>query len=306
MDQPDIPSGTTDAHYLGLTQKLLARCTFPLPGTEVNVAVSGGADSMTLLLLAVSADLDVHAFHVDHGLREGSHTEAAVVNAAAQQLGAKFTALTVKVASGPNLEARARAARYSVLPKDVLTGHTADDQAETMLLNLMRGAAIDGMAGISPNRRPILNLRRSDTEALCEAAGINPVEDPTNVTGMFRRNRIRHEVLPLLGEIAERDVVEILARQAEVFREASAYLAEAAASLDPTNAKKLASAPTVLARVALRRWLIKEAQLEHPPSAAAIERVLAVARGQAKGTDLIAGWRVERSRQRLHLVRQEL
>ncbi|HEV3227726.1 MAG TPA: tRNA lysidine(34) synthetase, partial [Acidimicrobiales bacterium] len=132
---------------------LLERCSFPPRGTRVACAVSGGADSLALLVLARAAGCDVTAIHVDHDLRPGSDREADVVRAAASRFGARFEGRVAPVVSGPNLEARARRARYDVLPADVLTGHTADDQAETVLLNLLRGAALDGLRGISPERR---------------------------------------------------------------------------------------------------------------------------------------------------------
>ncbi|MGI8808381.1 MAG: tRNA lysidine(34) synthetase TilS, partial [Acidimicrobiales bacterium] len=153
---------------------LLARCTFPPPGTTVTCAVSGGADSLALLVLSVAAGCRATAAHVDHGLRPGSADEAHTVAEAARHLGAGFRAETVDVAPGPNLEARARAARYAVLPPDVLTGHTADDQAETVLLNLLRGAGLDGLAGMRHEHHPILDLRRAETEAVCAAEGLTP------------------------------------------------------------------------------------------------------------------------------------
>ena len=123
---------------------------------------------MTLMVLAIAAGCVVTAVHVDHGLRPGSAAEADVVAAAAARFGAAFRSETVEVRIGPNLEARARDARYAVLPNDVMTGHTADDQAETMLINLMRGASSTGLAGMRPGpRRPILALRRaSDRQVL--------------------------------------------------------------------------------------------------------------------------------------------
>ena len=263
---------------------LLARCTFPPPGTDVTCAVSGGADSLALLVLAVAAAGHVTAVHVDHGLRPGSAEEAHVVRDAAHKLGAAFRAEPVDVTPGPNLEARARAARYAVLPPDVLTGHTADDQAETVLLNLLRGAGLDGLAGMAPDRHPILALRRRETEAVCAAEGLTPVADPTNADPAHRRNRVRHELLPLLSQIAERDPVPILARQAALLRDEAAALDLAAAALDPTDAPALAAAPPALARRAVRRWLT--AGQDHPPDAATVERVLAVARNEARRADV--------------------
>ena len=94
------------------------------------------------------------------------------------------------------LEARAREARYDALPRDVLTGHTADDQAETVLLNLLRGAGTAGLAGIRRDRRPLLDLRRAETAALCAELGLSPVVDPTNASPAWRRNRVRRELRP--------------------------------------------------------------------------------------------------------------
>ena len=278
---------------------LLARCTFPAPGTAVTCAVSGGADSLALLVLAVAAGCRVTAVHVDHGLRPGSADEADVVRDAARRFGAGFRAEKVHVAPGPNLEARARLARYAVLPPDVLTGHTADDQAETVLLNLVRGAGLDGLAGMRPQGHPILALRRTETEAVCAAEGLRPVVDPTNADPAHRRNRIRHEVLPLLNEIAERDVVPVIARQAALLRDEADVLDALAAALDPTDAHAVAAAPVGVARRAVRRWLTEE----HPPDAASVERVLAVARNEATSTDAGHGRRVARTRNVLRLER---
>ena len=272
---------------------LLARCTFPTG--DVTCAVSGGADSLALLVLATEAGCRVTAVHVDHGLRPGSAAEADVVRHAALRYGAAFRSETVDVAPGPNLEARARAARYAVLSPDVLTGHTADDQAETVLLNLLRGAGLDGLAGMRPGtNHPILDLRRHETEALCAAEGLEPVVDPTNALPVHRRNRIRHELLPLMNNIAQRDVVPVLARQARLLRDDADALRT---SLDPTDATALAAAEPALARRAVRRWLTTD----HPPDAATVERVLAVARGEAKRADVGGNRSVARTRNVLRL-----
>jgi tRNA(Ile)-lysidine synthase len=276
----------------------------------VTCAVSGGADSLALLVLAVEVGCQVTAVHVDHELRPESGDEAEVVRAAAERWGAAFEARRAAVPPGPNLEARARAARYAALPPDALTGHTADDQAETVLLNLLRGAGLDGLAGMDPGRRPLRRLRRHEARALCEALDLKPVEDPSNVDPAFRRNRVRHELLPLLDAIAERDVVPVLARQADLVRDDVAFLDDLvdATAVDPGDARALAAAPLPLARRVVRRWLRHAGpggDEHHPPDAATVERVLAVARGEAVACELPGGWRVARTRGRLRLDRVE-
>lgn len=286
-----------------LREDLLARCPFPPAQTEVTCAVSGGADSLSLLVLAVAAGCRVTAVHVDHGLREGSAAEAAVVAAAAERYEAGFRAERVVVAPGPNLEARARAARYGVLPADVLTGHTADDQAETMLLNLLRGAGRTGLAGIRPGRHPLLGLRRRETVALCAEEGLVPVRDPSNDDPAHRRNRVRHEVLPLLDDVADRDMVALLARQAHLLGGEDDLMDRLAADLDPTDTRALQGAEPALARRALRAWLRRGMGAEHPVDSAAIDRVLEVVHHRARATEVGGGWRVARADGRLLLAR---
>ena len=267
------------------------------------MAVSGGADSLALLALAAAADLHVTAFHVDHGLRAGSSVESVLVASASAQVGADFRAVAVSVEPGPNVEARARAARYDALPADVLTGHTADDQAETVLINILRGAALDGLSGIramgGPSGRvghPLLSLRRADTEAVCRAMGWVPFRDPTNGDLSLLRNRVRHEILPLLADAARRDLVPVLTRQAELAGDDSDLLDVLSADIDPTDCHALSAAPVALARRAIRRWLTTT----HPPDAASIERVLAVARGTSTACELPGGRRVGRKNQMLY------
>ena len=280
-----------------LIPRLIERSRFPAPGTAVTCAVSGGPDSLALLVLARAHGLDVTAVHVDHGLRPGSAAEADVVRAAAARFGARFRAERVTVAPGPNLEARARAARYRVLPDDVLTGHTADDQAETVLINLLRGAGLDGLSGMGPDRHPILGLRRAETAALCAEVGLVPVVDPSNTDPVHLRNRVRHELMPLLEDLAGRDVVPVLVRQAALLRDEAAYLDDQAGTLEVTDARALAASPAPVARRALRAWLREGA--EHPPDAAAVERVLSVVRHEARACQLNDGRRVSRSGGRL-------
>lgn len=280
---------------------LLARCPFPPAGTPVSCAVSGGADSLSLLVLAAAAGCEVTAIHVDHGLRPGSAAEAEVVAEVAARVGARSRAERVMVTPGPNLEARARAARYGALPPDVLTGHTADDRAETVLLHLLRGAGPTGLAGIRRSaRRPLLDLRRADTVSLGTELGLVPVDDPSNRDPAFRRNRVRHELLPLLADIGDRDPVPVLVRQADLFAGLDDAVAELASAIDPTSAAELRRAPAGVAGAAVRAWLMAEGiGGGYPADAATVGRVLAVARNDRVATEVSGGWRVARSRGRL-------
>ncbi len=281
-----------------LVAALLARCTFPSVGEPLVCGVSGGADSLALLVLATAAGCRVTAIHVDHGLRSGSSSESSVVAAVAARTGAEFRSERVDIAEGANLEARARAARQRVLGPDAATGHTADDQAETVLIRLLRGSGVDGLAGMRAGpRHPILALRRAETAALCRAQGLVPVSDPSNTDPRFLRNRVRAELLPLCDELAGRDVVPVLARQAGLLAGDADVLAAVAVLVDPTDARALASAPESIARRAVRAWLAGDSP--YPPSAAAVERVLAVARGERVATEVDGGSRVARSSGRL-------
>jgi tRNA(Ile)-lysidine synthase len=264
--------------------------------------VSGGADSLALLVLAVAAGLEVTAVHVDHGLRPGSAAEAEVVAGAASGLGAGFRAERVTVEPGPNLEERARQARWSVLPPDAMTGHTADDRAETILLNLLRGAGLRGLGALRPSpRHPLAALRRADTAAVCRWTGLEPVTDPTNADPRHRRNRIRAEVLPLLADIAERDPVPLLCRAADHAAAAADALARLAAGVDPTDTAALRRADPALAAEALRRWV--EQVTGRPPDRAALGRALAVVDHRAVAAQLPGGWRLTRHQSRLRLDR---
>jgi len=274
----------------------------------VDCAVSGGADSLALLVLATAAGCRVTAWHVDHGLRPGSADEAGVVAAAAERYGAGFRSLSVEVASGPNLEDRARRARFGALPPGTCTGHTADDQAETVLLALLRGAGLDGLTGMGSERHPLLGLRRSETAALCAEEGLRPVVDPTNSDPAMRRNRVRHELLPLAAEVAGRDVVPLVVRTAALLRGDAEVLAAAAADLDASDAIALGRAPAGIARRAVRAWLAASSPggaPPYPPSADAVERILAVARGAAVACEVAGVGRISRHRQRLVIDRRD-
>jgi tRNA(Ile)-lysidine synthase len=290
-------------------QELLAVCRFPVAGTSVDLAVSGGADSLGLLLLAREAGLEVRVHHVDHHARANSTADAEFVSALAEELRVSVVVHDVIVPAGANFEARARRERRRVLPEGSLTGHTMDDLAETVLLNMMRGAGLDGLSPlIDDPTKPLVRVRRSDVAALVAARGLEARHDESNDDLSFRRNRVRHQLMPLLSDVADRDVVPLLARQAEVIFDDRAWLnslveGDALLGLQDVDCRQLRQWP----RARLRRWL--RAQLcvsdelgdQHPPSSAEIERALRVVDGDVVAAELEGGRRLSRRAQRLSL-----
>ncbi|HET9007197.1 MAG TPA: tRNA lysidine(34) synthetase TilS [Actinomycetes bacterium] len=227
----------------------------PEPGDGVAVAVSGGADSLALLhalrALAGPRRWRLAVVTVDHGMRPGSAADAAFVADHAKAIGLPARVCTLTPGdlarhrpAGP--EGSARAARYEALwpAADELgcpwlaTGHTLDDQAETVLLQLLRGAGPDGLAAMAVRTgrllRPLLGVRRAETRSCCAAAGLAWREDPTNAGDGPLRNRVRHHLLPLLEELRP-GATQTLARTA-------ALAADERDWLDPLVATALAGA----------------------------------------------------------------
>ena len=236
------------------------------PGSRVEVALSGGADSLALAaclsFVAPQAGWMAGAVVVDHGLQPGSADVAARAAEQATALGLDAEVMTVDVGTDGGPEAAARDARYAALrarPVDaVLLGHTLDDQAETVLLGLGRGSGPRSLAGMPAvdglMRRPFLSLRRADTERICAASGLPWWTDPHNADPGFRRNRLRHEVLPLLEDVLDGGVAEALARTADQLRADTALLDELAAEVsDPCDVPVLAAMAPALRSRALRR-----------------------------------------------------
>jgi tRNA(Ile)-lysidine synthase len=193
------------------------------------LAVSGGADSTALALLLADLreefGLVLHVAHFDHRARPRSAAaDAAFVAELANHAGA--TVRVGRADAAPKNEDDARNSRYEFLRRvagelgatAVATGHTRDDQAETVLLHLTRGSGLAGLAGMRPERdgivRPLLTLGRADTVAVCAAAGIAPREDPTNRSLKFARNRVRHRILPELAKLNP-DAAGAIARLAD-------------------------------------------------------------------------------------------
>src|SRR5438093_3130110 len=215
-------------------------------GETVLVGVSGGADSVALLHLLIALApawrLRLHVLHVDHQLRRDSASDADFVRALGTRLGVPVDVATVTVDRRESPEAAARAARHAALDtwaarvgaQRIALGHTADDQAETVLMRLLQGAGVRGLAGIPPVRgriiRPLIEARRTALEAELRRAELSWVEDPTNRDPKFLRNRIRHELLPLLADSYNPEVSTALARVATLARGTVAALDRAAAA----------------------------------------------------------------------------
>jgi len=200
---------------------------------RVLVALSGGPDSTALVaclaeLLARGEVAEVRAVHVDHQLRAGSAAEGLACAALCRGLGVEFAGRRVTVAAG-NVQASARLARYRALREvaaevgasRIATGHTAADQAETVVLRLLRGAGARGLGAIPPRRgalvRPLIDRSRDEVLAYLRDRGLGFLEDPTNRSPRYLRNRVRAEVMPVLRALAPQ-VERALSRTADLLR----------------------------------------------------------------------------------------
>jgi tRNA(Ile)-lysidine synthase len=314
--------------------RALAAAGVPAAGDGLAVAVSGGADSLALLhalrTLAGPRRWRLAVVTVDHGLRPGSAADAAFVTDHAKALGVEARLATLTPADlaphrAAGQEGAARAARYEALWRAagelgcgwLATGHTLDDQAETVLLQLLRGAGPDGLAGMPVRSgrllRPLLGVRRAEARGCCSAVGMRWREDPTNQDPGPLRNRVRQRLLPLLEELRPGAAVA-LARTAGLAVEERAWLdplvaaalAAAAAAEPPPAAATAAAVPpgaerphpgaagvvaldaAVLAGMpaALARRVVRAAARQAgapPPDADATDRVVALAAGAAGG-----------------------
>jgi tRNA(Ile)-lysidine synthase len=217
-------------------------------GSRLLVGVSGGPDSTGLLRLclaeAPARGWRIVVGHIDHALREGSRSDAAWVRDLAQSLGLPFLGLRARApaagsrgASPEELARRIRRAGLRRLARRcgatwIVLGHTRDDQAETVLLRLLRGSGLRGLAAMDEARppwlRPLLAVPRADLRHLSERSGWGFRSDPTNQDLRFLRNRIRHRLLPLIEAELEPGAARVLAATAEVLRESRRFLWAAA------------------------------------------------------------------------------
>jgi tRNA(Ile)-lysidine synthase len=329
----------------GFARMLLAewrRLKLPFSGETIVVAVSGGADSTALLLALEELQtinkitLDICVAHLDHKLRKSSTKDAAWVKDLATKLGFRSVIGRSRVAEtarakSDNLEQAAREARYAFLERTakklsanyVLSAHTMYDQAETVLMRLMRGSAGAGLGGMEAARRlsknssinlvrPLLWARRADTEAYCRLRRTEFLFDEMNEDQSFARVKVRKQLVPLM-ESFNNKVVEALSRTAALLRDDGAVLSTDSGTLlqraslegetetPALNVKVLSDAPPALRRRALRQWLseargsTRRLEMVHLSS---VEKLL---EGNAGGrvVELPSGGRVRRRRNRL-------
>jgi tRNA(Ile)-lysidine synthase len=309
------------------------------PGARVVVALSGGSDSVALLHivreLGLAGDLVLAGVaHFNHQLRPTADRDERFAADTAGALGLPFFADRADVsaravAEGRSIEDAAHAARHEFFERArhhgdadvVAVGHTRDDQAETFLLRLVRGAGLHGLAGMYPRHRtivrPLLGCRRSELRAYLYARRITYVDDESNLDVAIARNRIRAELLPLLESRFNPAVVDVLADEAVLARESWQWMRTAADELGrratllaeqskPASIRELdlaaleAAAPAV-ARVALWR-VMSEGGAGRPIAFAHVDAVVQLIRSGLDGQLDLPGQHVQRIGARLVLT----
>ena len=331
------------------------RLRLPLDRENVVVAVSGGADSTALFLALdelISANklkIQLYVAHLDHCLRPSSEKDSRWVKALAKQYGYEATIGRSKILekareNGDNLEQAARTARYQFLERTavrkhanyVLTAHTMDDQAETILMRLMRGSSGAGLSGIESVRvfkkggqvrlvRPILWARRSETEDYCRIRRVEFLSDEMNSDEQYSRVKVRKQLLPLMQTFNNK-IVEALSRTANLLKEDADVLFSGGDQLlrhatlvngdqydedhdgetiNPAlSVNVLLAAPSAVRRRALRQWIsagkgdTRRLEMVH---LTAVEKLLEGNRG-GRVVELPGGSRVRRRKNRLEFV----
>src|SRR5918994_1756674 len=250
--------------------------------------VSGGPDSVALLRVVVSLGGEPVVLHVDHGLRgEESHEDAEFVGELCRTLNVRHEVRSVSLDGCSNLQERARDERYRLAEEVaagmglgvVATGHTADDAAETVLLNLARGTGLRGLAGIPPVRgevqRPLIGCTRKEILDYLREIDQPYRTDPTNLTGKYARNRVRLEVLPVLEELYPAATGNI-ARAASLVREDLEILEELAIGILERRGEEvvLPLYEFMSLRPALRRHAVRLAYTTVVPDTAPLPSIL--------------------------------
>lgn len=309
-------------------------------GDKVVAAISGGPDSMALLhalvLLRDEYSFELHVAHLNHCFRgEEADADAAFVQSAARALGIpvsvqKFDVPAYAARMHVSGQEAARAARYEFLEgvasriraDRVATGHTASDQAETVLINLLRGAGTLGLGGIPPVRgrivRPLIEVTREQVQEFISAGGIAYREDSSNTKPVYLRNLVRTQLLPLLTSEFNPQVVSVLARTAELLREDERHLqsdSEAAlekviVSVEPGEKIAIDLATLLSYDISLCRRILRELVImfrgdPRGPSFEEVENLMKLARraGGSARLDLGEGIHAEREYGQLTLTR---
>lgn len=266
------------------------------PGDRIICATSGGADSMALLfalyLLSEKLEITIAAAHFNHRLRgTESDRDEAFVRSFCDGYHIPFYSGSASVTTGAKgLEAAARDARYAflkTLPGKIATAHTANDNAETVLMHMVRGTGLKGLGGITPSApgliRPMLTITRSEILAFLSEYNISYVDDSSNQTDQFLRNRLRHHVMPLLEQENPR-LAESVSAMALRLREDEAALTEQEIK-DLADVTLLRQLPAARRRRALGMFLeragVKEPEAEH---VALMERIVFSERPSAKAS----------------------
>ncbi|MEA2480455.1 MAG: tRNA(Ile)-lysidine synthase [Thermoleophilaceae bacterium] len=240
-------------------------------GEPLLVMLSGGADSVCLLDVALTLGADVTALHVNYGLREGASADEWHCRTLCTELEVPLIAEQVELTGIGNMHAEARERRYALAERhaagDYAAAHTASDQAETVLYRLAVSPGRRALLGMEPRRgrlvRPLLGAPRADTESWCRARGLAWRDDPSNDDPRFARARVRHEVLAALRELNPAAELNI-ARTAEDLRDEGVVLDEIVRERDAAGAAaalalfELRHEPPAIARLVLRRAAERE------------------------------------------------
>lgn len=290
-------------------RRTLKRYAMLEPGERVVVAVSGGPDSVALLAtlveIAPAFEVEVGAAHFNHHLRgQESQRDQECAQKVASALGVRcVVGHGVGLRGMPNLEARAREHRYAFLARvaadaggaKIATGHTMDDQAETLLMRLLRGTGWDGLACIHPVReeriiRPMIDCSRQQVLAFLKARALSFCKDSSNDDRHLLRNRVRHDVVPLLRSINP-SVVRALAGAAEILAGEAALLEEQSRSHLPAPTSILPVAAIIAAPAALRgrivrTWLSAQRGTLRRLTAAHVRAVVDLALGERPGAGI--------------------
>jgi tRNA(Ile)-lysidine synthase len=293
-----------------LSAGVLARVEQHLPQGSLVVALSGGADSAVCAWAANRLRPEVRAVHIDHNWPASATLRSAALTIAGK-LGLHISVIETKVREGASPEGQARLARYDALEREVapdewlVTGHTQDDQAETVLGNLLRGAGSTGLMGIPQHRgniiRPLLGITRSETRELAALLGLPWADDPSNLDTALRRNALRRDIIPYLETRMNPALRASLVRLAAAANQDEWFFDDAASAVPiqidgstvwlPAPCLVTGSRPVAVRAI---RHALRHVSSGYPGSAADVATIISVAEG-GPPVQLAGRVRVERN-----------